>query len=171
MFFQKLIVTQPLKKSCFLYGTRRSITVFTKACHWILSWASRIQFAPSIPISPKSCLMLLSHLRLDLPGGLLPSGPQPKPCKHLFPPQECHVSRPSHPPWFNHPNNIMWRIQVMNFIIMQLSPRSVFLPFRSKYLPQNIMFSETLSPCSSLKVRDQVSHPYSTTGKNEYTKI
>jgi hypothetical protein len=33
------------------YGTRRFITVFTKARHWTLSWASRIQFAPSIPIS------------------------------------------------------------------------------------------------------------------------
>jgi hypothetical protein len=29
----------------------------------------------------------------------------------------------------------------------------------------NILFSETLSVCSSLKVRDQVSHPHSTTGK------
>jgi hypothetical protein len=29
----------------------------------------------------------------------------------------------------------------------------------------NTLFSKTLSPCSSLKVRDQVSHPYSTTGK------
>jgi hypothetical protein len=27
------------------------------------------------------------------------------------------------------------------------------------------LFSKTLSLCSSLKVRDQVSHPYSTTGK------
>jgi len=28
--------------SCFLYGTRRFITVLTKDRHWILSWASRI---------------------------------------------------------------------------------------------------------------------------------
>jgi hypothetical protein len=45
----------------------------------------------------------------------------------------CHMSRPPHPPWFDHPNNIRWRIQAMKFIIMQLSPRSVFLPFRSTY--------------------------------------
>jgi hypothetical protein len=43
-----------------------------------------------------------------------------------------HV-RLTHPPWFNHPNNIRWRIQAVKFIIMQFSPRSVFLPFRSKY--------------------------------------
>jgi len=42
------------KISYFLYGTRRFITVFTKARHWTLSWASRIQFAPSIPISLRS---------------------------------------------------------------------------------------------------------------------
>jgi hypothetical protein len=30
------------------------------------------------------------------------------------------MSHPPQPPWFNHPNNIRWRIQVMKFIIMQL---------------------------------------------------
>jgi len=39
-----------------------------------LSWANRIQFAPSIPISPRSILLLYSYLRLGLPSGLLPSG-------------------------------------------------------------------------------------------------
>jgi hypothetical protein len=57
----------------FLYGTRRFITVSTKARHWTLSWASRIQFAPSIPISLRSILMLSSYLRLSLPSGILPS--------------------------------------------------------------------------------------------------
>jgi hypothetical protein len=33
------------------------------------------------------------------------------------------MSRPPHPPWFNHPNNILWRTQAMKFIIMQFSPR------------------------------------------------
>jgi hypothetical protein len=43
----------------------------------------------------------------------------------------------------------------MKVIIMQLSPQFIFLPFRSKYPPQH----------SVLKVRDQVVHPYSATGK------
>jgi hypothetical protein len=47
------------------------------------------------------------------------------------------MSRPPHPTWFNHPSNIKWRKQVMKFIIMQFSPRYVFLPFRSKYPPQH----------------------------------
>jgi hypothetical protein len=38
ILFEKLFVTQLVKKiSCFLYGTRRFITVFTKARHWTLS--------------------------------------------------------------------------------------------------------------------------------------
>jgi len=44
------------KISCVLYGTWSFITVLTKACHWTLSWASWIQFTPSIPISLRSSL-------------------------------------------------------------------------------------------------------------------
>jgi hypothetical protein len=47
------------------------------------------------------------------------------------------MSSPPHPPWYNHPNNLRRRIQVMKLIIMQFSPWSIFLPFRSKYLPQH----------------------------------
>jgi hypothetical protein len=71
------------------------------------------------------------------------------------------MSRPPHHPWFIHPNNLRWRIQNVKFIIMQSSPAS------SSLLGPNIntVFSKTLSLCSSLKVRDQVLHPYSTTDK------
>jgi hypothetical protein len=51
----------------------------------------------------------------------------------------------------------------VKFIIMQFFPRSVFLPFRSKYPPQHCF--KKLSVYESLKVRDQVSHPCSTTAK------
>jgi hypothetical protein len=47
------------------------------------------------------------------------------------------MSRPPYPTWFNHPNNIRRRIQAVKFIIMQFSPWSVFLIFRSKYPPQH----------------------------------
>jgi hypothetical protein len=43
--------------ACFLYGTQSFIIVLTKSCHWTLSWASRIQFAPSIPMSLMSIIM------------------------------------------------------------------------------------------------------------------
>jgi hypothetical protein len=84
--------------------------VFTKSCYWTLSWASWIQFAPSIPISLRSILMLSSHLRLGLPSGLFPSGLPTKTFPHA-----CHMSRPPHPPWFKHPNNTRWRIPAMKF--------------------------------------------------------
>jgi hypothetical protein len=79
--FKSLIVTP-----WFLYGTRRFITVFTKAHHWTLSWAIRIQFAPSIPISLRSILMLSSHVCPGLPSGSYLRASQSKPCKHLSPP-------------------------------------------------------------------------------------
>jgi hypothetical protein len=67
MLFEKLIVTQLVKKSRTFLWNRRFIAVFTQAYHWSLSWASWIQFAPSIPVSLRSILMLSSHLRLVLP--------------------------------------------------------------------------------------------------------
>jgi hypothetical protein len=39
------------------------------------------------------------------------------------------MSRPPHPPWYNHPKNIRWRIQAVKFIIMQFSPWPIFLTF------------------------------------------
>jgi hypothetical protein len=52
------------------------------------------------------------------------------------------------------------RVQVMKLLIMQFSPAS----FGPNIL-LSTLFSNTLSLCSSLNVRDQVSHPYRTTGK------
>jgi hypothetical protein len=74
------------------------------------------------------------------------------------------MSSPFHPPWFNHPNNIWRRMQVMKLIIMQLSPWYIFLPYRPKYLPQHSVLNNPQSMFLP-QMRDQVSHPYSTTGK------
>jgi hypothetical protein len=52
------------------------------------TWASRIQFALSIPISLRSSLILSSHLRLGLPSDLLPSG---LPTKTLEAPLPSHM--------------------------------------------------------------------------------
>jgi hypothetical protein len=53
----------------------------------------------------------------------------------------------------------LWSSSLCNFLHDQSS--SLWGP---NILP-NTLFSKTPSLCSSLKVRDQVSHPYSTTGK------
>jgi hypothetical protein len=111
------------------------ITVLAKARRWTVSWASRIQFDPYVP---------KVHLNV-----IFPPTPRSSQCSLTFgPPNQnpvnsspyplaCHMSRPPHPPWCNHPKNIRWRIQTVKFIIMQLSPRYIFLHFRSKYPPQH----------------------------------
>jgi hypothetical protein len=76
-----------------------------------------------------------------------------------------HMTRPSHVAGFDHPNNIYWSVQVMKLLIMQSSPASLrFLPLMFKYSPQ-LPVSNILSLCSSVNVRDQVSHPYKATEK------
>jgi hypothetical protein len=64
--FEKLIVAQLIKRFCTFHGTRKFITMFARACSWILLWAVWIQSTPHV-ISVKSILMLLSHLCLRLP--------------------------------------------------------------------------------------------------------
>jgi hypothetical protein len=68
----------------------------------------------------------------------------------------------SHHPWFDHPNDIWWRVHVIKF----LSPASYHFP---PPIGPNILLStlsaNTLNLCSSLSMRDQVPHPYKTTGK------
>jgi hypothetical protein len=70
-------------------------------------------------------------------------------------PNACHMSRPPHTPW----SNDLWSSPLYNF---SHYPSSSLL---GPNILLNTLFSENLSLCSSLKVRDQVSHPNSTTGK------
>jgi len=48
--------------------------MFTRACHWSLSWARWIQSTPFHLIFLNHSLTLFSHLRLGLSSGLFPSG-------------------------------------------------------------------------------------------------
>jgi hypothetical protein len=70
---EKLPIVQLLKNFPAFYGTRRFITVFTRALQWSLSWARSTKSTPSRPISLRSILILSTHLRLGLPSSLLPS--------------------------------------------------------------------------------------------------
>jgi hypothetical protein len=49
--------------------------------------------------------------------------------------------------------------------IVQLSPFSHYFSFLGPDILLSTLFSSTLSLCSCLNDRDQVSHPYKTTGK------
>jgi hypothetical protein len=94
------------------------------------------------PTSPRSILILSTHLHLGLPIGLLPSGlPTNNLCTFLL-------------------NSIIQSSLLCNF----LHPPVTSLLFGSNIL-LSTLFSNSISLCFSLNVRDQVSHPYWTTGK------
>jgi hypothetical protein len=56
------------------HGTWRFNTEFTRDLHLFLSWARSIQSTSPHLTSPRSILILSTHLRLGLPTGLFPSG-------------------------------------------------------------------------------------------------
>ena len=69
------------------------------------------------PISWRFILILSSHLHLGLPSGLHPSGfPHQYPV-HDTPLRIMHYKpRPSHSSRFFHANNIVWAVQMRNFL-------------------------------------------------------
>jgi hypothetical protein len=79
---EKPPVAQLLKNFPTFYGTRRFITVFTRALHWSLSWVRLIQSIPPHPVSLRSTVILFSHPRLGLPSVLFLYG---FPTKILYP--------------------------------------------------------------------------------------
>jgi hypothetical protein len=83
-----------------------------------------------------------------------------KPCMHFssVPLHNFYMPHPF-PSWFDYPNNILWRVQIMKLGITQCPSVPCYLvQLRPKYLPRTI-FSDTLSLYSSFIVRDQVSYP------------
>ena len=74
VLLEKLTGLQLVEKFPAFRGTRRFITALTSVRHLSLSWASPIQSIYPHPTSWRSILILSTHLRLDLPNGLLPSG-------------------------------------------------------------------------------------------------
>jgi hypothetical protein len=100
--------------------------------HWSLSTARSIQSIPTRLISLRSILIWSTHLRLGLPSGLFPFGfPTNILYESLSSPFVLHSL-----PWLGHSNYTWWGVQVMNLLIMQISPTSchfISLPLK-KYL-------------------------------------
>jgi hypothetical protein len=140
----KLIVAQLVKKLPTFYGTRKSTTTFTRARHWILSWAKWINSSIILPSTSGS------------PKWYFPSGLQTKIVSILL--MSLH-DPPTHLPWFCDHNNILWREQIMVILVTQFSLFSCY----SSLLCPSILFSYTPNLSSSLRVTDQVSHPHKTT--------
>jgi hypothetical protein len=77
----------------------------------------------------------------------------------------CYMHWPSHPPWSDHANTVWWGAEIIKLLIMQFYTTSCyFIPLRSKYSLQHPVLKR-LSLCSSLNVREHVSHPHKTTDK------
>ena len=70
------------------------------------------------PTSWRYILILSFHLCLGLPSGLLPSGFSTKTLyAPLLSPHTYYMPHPFHSSFFDHPNNMWWRVQIINFII------------------------------------------------------
>jgi hypothetical protein len=112
--------------------------------------------------SPRSILIPSYHLHLSLPSGIFPSG---FPAKTLY----TFLSSPKHATCPAH-LILLYVICIMMFSDeYKLLCNFLHYPVTSYLLSPNIflrtLFSNTSSLFSSLNVRDQVSHPYKTTGR------
>jgi hypothetical protein len=74
-----------------------------------------------MPYSCKIRSILSSHLRLDLPSSLFPSGP------HLY--HACYISYPSHSPCLGNRNNIWWGVyvQIIRLLVMLFNFQSTHI--------------------------------------------
>jgi hypothetical protein len=150
---EKPPIVQPLKNFPAFNGTRRFITVFTRALHWSLFWARSIQSTPShctslkspplVPIlsqiDPVHAIPLyLSNIYFNIVSiflvvSFLLASPSIS-YMHSSSPHSCYMPCPSHPLLI-----YVWRgVRVMKLLIMQFSPISChFISLRTKYSPQH----------------------------------
>ena len=108
-----------------------------------------IQSTSPHPFRQDSFLILSHHLRLR---------PQSSTTSILA--DRCHKTQPSHPRRFSHPTIQIMKIRIMHSLH---PPASFSLPGTNIFL--STPFSNTLIPCSSLTITDQVSYPYKSARK------
>jgi len=128
--------------------------LFTRASYWLISCARWIQSTPSYPISVRSILKWFSHLCLGFLSGLFPSGFQTKILYKFLIFPTCATC-----PALHFCNDIWWSVQVMKLLQPPPLPTSSLL---GPHILLSTLFSNTVNVCSSISVRDQVSHPYKT---------
>jgi hypothetical protein len=85
----------------------------TRVSHCSISWATGIQSTPSHSIPLKSTMILFCYLHLSPPStkSCFPSGiPTTILCSFRLS-HMCYMPCPSHPPCFDHCDNIMWKVK------------------------------------------------------------
>ena len=155
---EKLTGLQLVKKFPAFHGTRRFITALTSFRQLSLSWASPIQSIYPHPTSWRSVLILSTHIRLGLPGGLFPSG---FPTKTLYTPLSSPIRAtcPAHLILLDFITGTILGEEYLSF--SSSLGNLLHSPVTSSLLGPNILinttFSNTLSFLSSRNVSDQVS--------------
>jgi hypothetical protein len=101
------------------YWTRWFITVFTRARHWSLSWASCVQSTHSQPFFYFRCIVILScHLRVGSPSGLFK-------ILYAFLIASMRATWPAHLILdYRNTRDTWWSVQVTKLVIMLPSPSS-----------------------------------------------
>jgi hypothetical protein len=155
-----------LRKFHAIYETRSFITVFTRARHWIPSWARLIQSTPSNPIY----LTFFSRLRLGLlrRSFLQASNQTFIRISHLSHARYSH--RPSYPPWFDPTIFSEEQVYITKLHIMDISS-TVFIRSMSEHVyfsvcrylylptsPHGAASQSRSSSSSSLPWEPQISH-------------
>jgi hypothetical protein len=128
----------------------------------ILSQISVVHTAPFY--LSKSMLMLSSHLLLGLHSGLFRSG-FPSSIQYAFMLSPMRATRPVHFILLDFIIIFGEEYKSWSFSLCCFLQPPVTLSLFHPNILLNILFSNTLSLCSFLNVRDQVSHPYRTTSK------
>jgi hypothetical protein len=141
--------------------------VICNQAFWCIIWSHEPTHAPctekwiqpiSQSYSQRPILIAFIHLRLNLPSGLFHLRFHTKKTKWLIS-HACYKPRAAHPRWFHH-SNIWWWGHIMKLFIMQIhSTSNYFILLGPKFIPRTFL-SQTVSPCSSLKVTDQISRPH-----------
>jgi hypothetical protein len=88
-------------------------------------------------------------------------------CMHSYLLHEYYIFFSHHPLWFDHLNNMWWRVQAVRSSLCSFFPTSYYLlSLRSKYTYtlHIIRFLNRLNVCSSLRVREKASHSFKVTG-------